>query len=160
MFGLRGRGRRTGSAGGAYGLPLVGVCQRCSDRELLDEGGTIYALRQEPKDALFPVGTISVTAGAIRALERARQQTWDFLARHVQGDWGEIGRLEGTVVTEEEVRGGVAVTDDDAKLNKVTLHNRLGRLLSGYRTAAGEDLLLITELGDGAETVVMLPEEY
>jgi hypothetical protein len=92
----------------------------------LEEGGAIYLLRQEPRDALFPVGTIRVTAGAVEVLERARQQTWDFLTRHVKGDWGEFGRLEGTAVTEEEVREGAAVTDDDAKLNKIALHHRRG----------------------------------
>jgi hypothetical protein len=139
---------------------LFGVCQRCSDRELLEEGGTIYLLRHEPKDGLFPLGTIRVTAAALGALERARQQTWDFLARHVHGDWGEIGRLEETVITEEEVLRGAAATDEDAKLNKVTLHHQRGRLLSIYRTAAGERLWLITELGDVTETVVLTPEEY
>src|SRR5581483_1799814 len=87
----------------AQGVPgvscdtLFGVCQRCSDSELLEEGGTIYLLREELADGLFPVGTIRVTARAIQALERSSQQTWDFLARHVQGDWGELGRLEETV---------------------------------------------------------------
>ena len=140
--------------------PLVGVCQRCSDRGGLTRGGTIYALRQEPKDALFPVGTISVTAGAIRAAERPANRRGlprpSTPSRATRGD----RTPRGNGVTEEEVRGAwPSPKDDDAMLNKVTLHNRLGRLLSGYRTAAGKTSWADhhAELGDAPETAVMPP---
>jgi hypothetical protein len=49
--------------------------------------------------ALFPLGQIVATPGALAALERAKQPPTDFLARHVIGDWGE---LEPTDVAENE----------------------------------------------------------
>ena len=137
VFGLRGRGHRAGVPSGS----LVGGCQHRSDRELLEEGGAIYLLRRKPRARTLPRRDDPRYGRGGSGTGTSRQQTWDFLARHVQGDWGEVGRLEGTTVTEEEVRGGAAVTDDDAKLNKITLHNRRGtaeRLpdLGGGTTAA------------------------
>ena len=49
--------------------------------------------------ALFPLGQIVATPGALAALERAKQPPTCFLARHAIGDWGE---LEPTDVGENE----------------------------------------------------------
>ena len=49
--------------------------------------------------ALFPLGQIVATPGALAALERAKQSPTCFLARHATGDWGE---LEASDVTENE----------------------------------------------------------
>jgi hypothetical protein len=75
--------------------------------------------------ALFPLGQIVATPGALAALERAKQPPTYFLARHAIGDWG---ALEPTDVAENEyslIRGF--------------------RLLSSYQTEAGEKLWIITE---------------
>jgi hypothetical protein len=39
---------------------------------------------------LFTLGHVVATPGALAALEKAGQQPGDFLARHVNGDWGEV----------------------------------------------------------------------
>ena len=89
--------------------------------------------------ALFPLGQIVATPGALAALERAKQPPACFLARHAIGDWGE---LEPTDVAE----------------NKYSLLHGF-RLLSSYRTDAGEKLWIITE-ADRSATTLLLPEEY
>ena len=89
--------------------------------------------------ALFPLGQIVATPGAIDALARANQQPQDFLARHVAGDWGEVGR-------------------EDQDENEYSLQHGF-RLLSSYRTAVGEKLWLITE-ADRSATTLLLPDEY
>ena len=70
--------------------------------------------------ALFPLGQLVATPGALAALERAKQPPTCFLARHAIGDWGE---LEPTDVAE----------------NKYSLIHGF-RLLSSYQTDAGEKL--------------------
>ena len=40
--------------------------------------------------ALFPLGQIVATPGALAALERAKQPLTCFVARHAIGDWGEL----------------------------------------------------------------------
>ena len=89
--------------------------------------------------ALFPLGQIVATPGALAALERAKQPPTCFLARHAIGDWGE---LEATDVAE----------------NRYSLIHGF-RLLSSYRTDAGEKLWIITE-ADRSATTLLLPEEY
>ena len=88
---------------------------------------------------LFPLGRIVATPGALAALERAKQPPTSFLARHAIGDWGE---LEPTDVAE----------------NEYSVAHGL-RLLSSYRTDAGERLWIITE-ADRSATTLLLPEEY
>jgi len=90
-------------------------------------------------DALFPLGQVVATLGALAALERAKQPPTCFLARHAIGDWGE---LEPTDVAE----------------NKYSLIHGF-RLLSSYQTDAGEKLWIITE-ADRSATTLLLPDEY
>jgi hypothetical protein len=87
----------------------------------------------------FPLGQIVATPGALAELERAKQPPTCFLARHAIGDWGE---LEPTDVAENEYS---------------VAHGF--RLLSSYRTDAGDRLWIITE-ADWSATTVLLPEEY
>jgi len=42
--------------------------------------------------AMFPLGRIVATPGALRALERANQSAAFFLEQHAGGDWGELDR--------------------------------------------------------------------
>jgi hypothetical protein len=88
---------------------------------------------------LFPLGQIVATAGALAALERAKQPSTCSLARHAAGEWGE---LEPTDVAENEYS---------------VAHGF--RLLSSYQTDAGERLWIITE-ADRSATTLLLPEEY
>ena len=88
---------------------------------------------------LFSLGQIVSTPGALGALARANQQPHDFLNRHAAGDWGELG-------------------DEDEAENKYSLEHGV-RILSSYKTAAGEKLWLITE-SDRSVTTLLLPEEY
>ena len=88
---------------------------------------------------LFPLGQVVATPGALAVLEKAGQQSGDFLARHVSGDWGEVDA-------------------HDIKENEMSL--LLGfRLLSAYHTSAGDKLWMITE-ADRSSTCILLPEEY
>ena len=75
----------------------------------------------------------------LKGLTQANQQPQDFLTRHVSGDWGEVGK-------------------EDQAENEYSLQHGF-RILSSYRTAAGEELWLITE-ADRSITSLLLPEEY
>ncbi len=69
-----------------------------------------------------PCLTWIATAGALAALEKTGQNAVEFLARHVTGDWGELPL-------------------EDRTENYLSLQHGF-RLLSSYRTAAGETTLL------------------
>jgi hypothetical protein len=73
------------------------------------------------------------------ALEKAGQKPQEFLDRHANGDWGEVG-------------------SDGANENEISLQTGL-RLLSGYTTVTGDRLWIITE-ADRSATTLLLPEEY
>ena len=92
----------------------------------------------------FSLGQILATPGALRALQESEQTAQFFLARHVRGDWGEVG-------DEDKNRNDQALVDGS-------------RLLSAYRTLKGVKLWIITEAVDDAgrrpATTCLLPEEY
>jgi hypothetical protein len=75
----------------------------------------------------------------LQALEKAGQQTQEFLDRHAKGDWGDVD-------------------SQDAKENEISLQRGF-RLLSSYTTAAGDRLWIITE-ADRSGTTLLLPSEY
>ena len=88
---------------------------------------------------MFLLGQTVATPRALAALERTRKPPTCFLVRHAVGDWGE---LEPTDVAENEYS---------------VAHGF--RLLSSYRTDAGDRLWIITE-ADRSATTLLLPEEY
>ena len=90
-------------------------------------------------EPLFPLGRIVATPGALDALARANQSPQEFLNHHVTGDWGELG-------------------DEDKAENNYSLKHGF-RILSSYKTAAGEKLWLITE-SDRSLSTLLQPEEY
>jgi len=92
------------------------------------------------KPLLFSLGKIVSTPGALDALARANQQPHDFLNRHAAGDWG------------------AELSEEDKAENEYSLQHGF-RILSSYKTAAGEKLWLITE-SDRSVTTLLLPEEY
>ena len=89
--------------------------------------------------ALFPLGQIVATPGALAALERSKQPPACFLARHAIGDWGTLDA-------------------EDVAENEYSMVHEF-RLLSSYQTDAGEKLWIITE-ADRSATTLLLPDEY
>lgn len=93
---------------------------------------------------LFKLGAVVATPAALAAMEKANQQPWEFLARHVQGDWGDVGA-------------------EDAEANNGSLKDG-SRLLSAYLLKTGEKLWVITEAEDDhgirAATTILLPDDY
>lgn len=96
-------------------------------------------MEQLRKRRVFELGQILATPGALAALQKAGQEPHDFLARHVACDWGDL-------------------SDEDRKENECSLEYGF-RLLSRYRTNAGDKLWIITE-ADRSATTLLLPEEY
>jgi hypothetical protein len=88
---------------------------------------------------LFTLGRLVATPGAMAALEKAGESAVKFLWRHVRGDWGDL-------------------SEEDRCENRFSLEVGL-RILSSYRTAAGDRLWIITE-ADRAHTTLLLPDEY
>ena len=96
-------------------------------------------MQETKRAALFPLGQIVATPGALAALEKSGQSPMDFLSRHVTGDWGEL-------------------CDDDRKENQLSLERGF-RLLSSYKTNAGDRVWVITE-ANRSHSTILLPEEY
>ncbi len=84
----------------------------------------------------FPVGMTYATPGAL-ALEVDLTR---YLHRHHCGDWGNELCAEDKAANEQALKDG-------------------SRLLSCYRTPAGDRLYIITEW-DRSVTTIMLPSEY
>jgi hypothetical protein len=94
---------------------------------------------------LFKMGQCVATPAALRALEEAEQFPWQFLSRHVAGDWGVVGA-------------------EDAEANNQALKDG-SRLLSAYLLNDGvTKIWIITEAADDngnrAATTILLPEDY
>jgi len=96
-------------------------------------------MQQTKSQPLFSLGHNVATPGALAALEKAGQSPAEFLERHQHGDWG-------------------AVSEGDRHENQISLERGF-RLLSSYRTNAGDKLWVITE-SDRSATSVILPSEY
>ena len=81
-------------------------------------------MQQTERRPLFDLGQLVATPGALAALEKSGQSPMDFLVRHVTGDWGEL-------------------CEEDRKENQFSLEKGF-RLLSSYKTNAGDRLWIIT----------------
>jgi pilus assembly protein CpaF len=79
-------------------------------------------MQETTNKALFSLGQLVATPGALASLAKAGQTPLDFLSRHVCGDWGDIDK-------------------EDRKENELGV-KRGFRLLSSYRTNAGATSLL------------------
>ena len=93
---------------------------------------------EEPK-ALFSLGQIVGTPGALRALEEAGQHPLTLLARHVTGDWGELD-------------------EEDQAENDLSVEQGF-RIVSAYTLETGTRVWIITEW-DRSVTTLLLPSEY
>jgi hypothetical protein len=87
----------------------------------------------------FRLGQVTATPGALDALEESGQTPFDFLSKHLTGDWG--------IVDDEDKHA-----NDDA-----LIHGE--RLLSAYLTNKGIKIWVITE-ADRSSTCLLLPTEY
>ena len=87
----------------------------------------------------FPLGQVTATPGALRALERAEQLPAEFLDRHVNGDWGDM-------------------PEEDKQENEFSIQHGF-RIFSAYTTSAGDKIWVITE-ADRSATTLLLPSEY
>jgi hypothetical protein len=88
---------------------------------------------------LFPGGQLFATPAALALLQRLGVSPFFLFARHLHGDWGDIG-------------------EDDAHANQEALASGQ-RLLSRYDLPADSVLWIITET-DRSVTTVLLPEDY
>lgn len=79
------------------------------------------------------------TPGALAALTDSGELPFDYLKRHIHGDWGEVD-------------------EHDRRENELSLEHAF-RLLSAYTLLSGVKIWIITE-GDRSATTVLLPEEY
>ena len=96
-------------------------------------------MQQTERKPLFDLGQLVATPGALAALEKTGQTAMDLLSRHVRGDWGDLPK-------------------EDKDENHLSLEKGF-RLLSSYRTTAGDKLWVITE-ADRSHTTLLLPKEY
>jgi hypothetical protein len=135
-------------------------CPGCTDQQFLDRGGAILQLRQEPERALFPLGQVVITGGALEALADACQHAAFFLTRHARGDWGKNGHFDQIELTDDERRRGWEATEDSGKINKSNVLTCRDRVMSEYTTAHGRRLWITTRLDGKGGTIVLLPEEY
>ena len=82
-------------------------------------------MQEISRQTAFELGQIVATPGALTALKKSGQQPGEFLTRHVNREWGDI-------------------PDEDRRENEYSLEHGF-RLLSAYKTNAGDCLWLITE---------------
>src|SRR5262249_18724801 len=122
------------------------LCPACTDCQFLDGGGAILELRQELEGALFPLGKVTITSGAVEALADAGSHAAWFLVRHVRGDWGAYGYCDEIQLTADERRRAWEATDDSGKINKSNLLSRRDRVMSEYQTKRGKRLWVTTSL--------------
>ena len=87
----------------------------------------------------LPLGRVVATPGALRTLEEAGVSPASLLARHMNGDWGELD-------------------EHDRKENEISLKSGF-RILSSYSLSNGAKIWVITE-ADRSSTCLLLPSEY
>jgi hypothetical protein len=90
--------------------------------------------------ALFALGRIVATPGALEVLEETGADASDLLRRHASGDWGEV-------------------PPEDARENRFGVEHGF-RVLSSYPVGGdGGRLWIITE-ADRSSTCILRPDEY
>jgi hypothetical protein len=88
--------------------------------------------------APLPLGRVVATPGALKLLIESGGHSFDLLARHATGDWGELCAY-------------------DRRQNEIALRDGY-RVLSSYEIPTGR-VWIITE-ADRSVTTILLPEEY
>lgn len=102
------------------------------------EGTVSNQTERANKAALFPLGRVVATPGALEHCEMRNLSPLSLIDRHQRGDWGDL-------------------VEDDKIANENALFSG-GRLLSAYRVAE-EKLYVITEW-DRSATTLLRAEEY
>ena len=90
------------------------------------------------QEALFELGAVVATPGALRVLGEAEVSPSGLLTRHASGDWGEV-------------------PPEDARENSFSVERGF-RILSSYPVGVGR-VWIITE-ADRSSTTLLLPDEY
>ena len=88
----------------------------------------------------FALGQVVGTPGALEALAENSQTAAEFLARHQNGDWGDLDR-------------------DDRGQNDQALVDG-SRIFSAYILKDGHTKVWIITESDRSSTCILLPEEY
>jgi hypothetical protein len=88
---------------------------------------------------LFRPGQVVATPGAIEAFNASGELPFDYLMRHLTGDWGDLDAAD-KAENELSVREGF-------------------RILSAYTLKSGVKIFVITE-ADRSATTFLLPSEY
>jgi hypothetical protein len=118
---------------------MRGFAPRLPRAKLKSTKRRIAVMQKTTRQPLFDLGQLVATPGALAALEKSGQNAIGFFSRHVRGDWGEL-------------------PEEDKTENQFGLERGF-RLLSSYRTTAGDKVWVITE-ADRSVTTLLLPEEY
>lgn len=90
-------------------------------------------------EALFELGQLVVTPGAVESLKQDKRHPLQLISRHVVGDWGTL-------------------PEEDVAENAFSLKNGY-RLFSSYTFESGNKYYVITEW-DRSVTTVLLPSDY
>ena len=88
----------------------------------------------------FPIGRPVITPAAQAALDAASIEGVLLLARHIHGDWGDLGK-------------------EDLATNELALLTGK-RVLSNYSLPDGRSKVWIITEADRSVTTILLPEEY
>ncbi len=90
--------------------------------------------------ALFDLGRVVATPGALALLATAGENPAELLDRHVRGDWGEV-------------------PPEDARDNERSL--KYGwRVMSSYPVGEGGEMVWVITEADRSSTCILLPSEY
>jgi hypothetical protein len=89
--------------------------------------------------ALFSLGQVVATPGAMNAMTELNVAPLNLIHRHVTGDWDDLGA-------------------DDQQQNLLAIRSGL-RIFSSYELSASTKIWIITE-ADRSSTTLLLPREY
>lgn len=106
-------------------------------QNLIDQQWSERGERVQP--ALFPLGQVVATPGALEALQAAGKDPKQYLERHARGDWGDL-------------------CPEDVQANQQALLDG-SRLFSAYQVTDTLTVWIITE-SDRSVSTILLPSEY
>ena len=95
-------------------------------------------MAETPEGRKFPAGNTRATQAAMQAMQQAGHIASEFLARHVQGDWGDH--------------------DDEQKSQNDQNLADGGALHSIYHLSDGQEIWVFTE-ADRSQTTILLPSD-
>lgn len=111
---------------------------------------------------LFSAGKIILTKKAMEAFERSNANYWDYILRHCDGEWGEVGNYAEVKLSNTEIQTGNM--EDTAKLNVWLLKcKENGSIMSSYLLDDNTKIWIITTCNfcrKENHTTILLPSEY